>query len=238
MTARARRRDAVAGAAALVTALVTALGMVAAPSPRLVVLAALALGVGVAGERWWRGRVARASAGATRAAVVELCEALRGELAGGAVPADALERVAEEWPLLAPAARAAAAGGSVAEALRGLAERPGAADLRVVAAAWQVAQRTGHGLGDALGRVAEDLRAAEQTRRVVAGELASARATARLVGGLPLVALAVGGAGGADPWGFLLGTTPGLLCLAAGLGSGLAGLAWIEAIASDVERGR
>ena len=81
----------------------------------------------------------------------------------------------------------------------------GPRDLRVVAAAWQVAHHTGDGLAATVDRVAESLRAAGATRRVVAGELASARATARLVAGLPVLALAMGSGAGGDPWGFLLG---------------------------------
>lgn len=203
--------------------------------PRLALLGVVVLAASLGAVRLLRGRAEAHRADANRARAVELCDALRSEIAAGQAPEHALGRAAEEWPLVAPAARAAASGGDVPLALRELAAEPGSASLRVVAAAWQVAHRTGHGLADALGRVADDLRAAEQTRRVVTGELASARATARLLAVLPLAALAMGSGAGASPWSFLLGTPAGLACLVVGLALGYAGLAWVEALARDVD---
>ena len=105
----------------------------------------------------------------------------------------------------------------------------------MVAAAWQVAHRSGHGLAHAVSRVAGRIRAQRQTQRVVASELASARATARLVAVLPVVALAMGSGAGGSPWAFLLETPVGWVCLAAGLAFGVLGLWWIEAIADQAE---
>ncbi|GAA3534253.1 type II secretion system protein [Nocardioides daeguensis] len=176
------------------------------------------------------------AAAQVRRRVVDLCDGLRAELSAGQTAAGALDRAATEWSFVAPAARAALTGGDVVAALRSLATVPGGEALRVVAGAWQVAHRTGHGLADTLGRVAADLRAAERTRRVVGGELASARATARLLAALPVLALLMGSGAGADPLRFLLGHPAGLACLVGGLATGYAGLVWIEALARDVER--
>ena len=196
-----------------------------------------AIGVGAVEVGWllWLRRCQRRAAEVTSRRVLESCEQLAAELASGQPPGAALLRAAGDWPTLDPVAEAFRVGTDVPGALRAVAARPGASDLRLLAAAWHVAHRTGQGLADAVDRVAGELVAARATSRVVQGELASARATARLVALLPVVALAMGSGVGGDPIGFLLQTPAGWLCLATGLAFGLAGLWWIEALARAVD---
>ena len=179
---------------------------------------------------------ARRAAQATADRVVEACEALAGELRAGQTPLRALRHCVEVWPPLAEAAAAGDLGSDVPGALRRLARLPGAAGMREVADAWQVSHRSGGTMAPALGRVAESARRRRATERLVASELASAQATARLVAVLPLVVLGMGSGLGGDPWGFLLTSGPGIACLGAGLGLAYCGLSWIERIAVGAGR--
>jgi tight adherence protein B len=232
-TAR-RRGGPVARSAAPALVAAGATAVVAGPDrlvPALVVGAA-----SWAGWALWRRRRRRRDEQAVAERVRETCDHLAAELTAGRPPGDALAQVAASWPFLAPAEAAFTVGADVPDALRQLATEPGAGDLRLLAAAWQVAHRTGQGLAASVHRVAADLVSDRRTRRVVDGELASARATARLVAALPCVAWAMGSGAGGAPLTFLLGSPVGWACLAAGAALGLAGLWWIETIARDVDR--
>ncbi len=202
------------------------------PGHWLVLAAIIALAVAGVGRLEQR-RAGRAAAAARAAHVLEACEQLAAELAAGQPPGTALQRLAGDWPALAPAAEAFALGSDVPTALRAAAAAPGAGDLRLLAAGWQVSHRTGAGLAEAVARIADALREQQATRRLVAGELASARATARLVAGLPLLVLLMGSGVGGAPWHFLLATPAGLVCLGSGLALGLVGLWWIEGLTGD-----
>jgi tight adherence protein B len=200
------------------------------------VLLAIIMAAGAGGRALWRRRVQTQLAARTTGAVVEVCDLLAAELAAGRPPEAALDEAASAWPGLRPVADTCRLGGDVPGALRLLAETPGAGGLRLMAGAWAVSQRAGAGLAGSARRVADVCRLDQSTRRAVAGELSSARATARLVAGLPVLALVMGTGSGADPWRFLLATPYGLACLAGGLAIELLGLWWIEMLARAVDR--
>lgn len=179
----------------------------------------------------------RATAAEARAArVQEACAALAADLRAGEPATRALERAADDWIELQPVSGAARLGADVPTALRRLATRPGAEQLRAVAAAWEVAHRSGAGLAAAVERAADHITAQRSLRRLLDSELSAAHATARMMAVLPFVMLLIGGGVGTDPLGFLLGGTPGLVCLAGGLGLSYAGMVWLDRIARGVLR--
>jgi tight adherence protein B len=195
-------------------------------------LALIVLGVAAAALRMWRRSRGLREVARRRTAVVEVGEAVVGELAAGVPPVTALTRAVGVWPELRPVAAAARLDADVPQALRSLAALPGAEGLAELASAWQVSQRSGGTLARALSQVVESSRARQAAAHLVRSELASAQATARLVAVLPLGTLAMAAGVGAAPWSFLLGTTAGLVCLGSGAALVLAGLAWIDRIAA------
>ncbi|MCW2785115.1 MAG: type secretion system protein [Marmoricola sp.] len=221
----------------VVALLIAGAGLAVGLTLRVPVLLIVLAGAGLAA--WLRQlRRNRATAVAARRSryVVTTCEGLAAELTSGRPPVTALDAVAADWPEFATAARAARLGADVPAALRELARLPGAHELRHVAAAWTVAHRSGAGLAGAIGLAARMVRENAELGRTIATELAAARATARLLAVLPLGVLLIGRGTGGDPFAFLFGTTPGLVCLGTGLGLAWAGALWLEQIADAVRR--
>ena len=168
---------------------------------------------------------------------LDFCEALLGELQAGQPLLAALERSVPTWPAAEPVAAAARLGGDVPAALNRLSSLPGAGALRQLAAAWQLSAATGARLAFAVEQVLETARAQVAASLLVQAELASARATARLVAVLPVVVLVAAQGLGAGAWQFLLESPAGLICLAAGVALVLVGLGWIERIATAAAEG-
>lgn len=201
----------------------------------------LALALLLAATAAWLSRMARRrhlSRAADRRAeeVLGICEAMASDLAVGQPPLRALARAASEWSDFAPVAVAGEMGADVPALLRELASRPGAGQLRTLAATWQVAHETGSGLAAALDQAAATIRGQHRTARLVASELAAAHATARMLAVLPFVVLLLGVGVGGDPVGCLLGTAAGVGCLGLGLLLSFTGLWWLERIADQVLR--
>lgn len=229
-----RRRPRVAVAVVLVGLTVLITGLLQGTH-----LAAAAIGATsllVAGRLVERSREA-AKAVRRRQQVVDFSEALVGELKAGQPVLTALERSSPMLPDLAPVLAAARLGADVPTALHRVAATPGADGLSQLAAAWQLCATTGAGLAAAAEQVLGTARADAAALRLVQAEVASARATARLVAVLPVVVLVAADGIGVDPWAFLLGTAAGVLCLGSGLFLLFWGLWWIDRIAESAVRG-
>jgi tight adherence protein B len=98
--------------------------------------------------------------------------------------------------------------------------------LHRVAAAAALSRRTGCSLAAVLGAVEDDLRARSRQRRDLRSATAGPRASAALLAGLPLLALAMGSGIGADPWRVLTTTPTGQVLLVLGVALEGTGLAW------------
>lgn len=202
----------------------------------VIVLTGGGAGAGWAVQQLIRSSRQRRLRGERRATVVELCDALAAELEAGLPVSTAIQRACSAWPELSDVVNTASLGDDVAAALRRQAAAlPGAEGLRSVAAAWDVAARSGAALAVVLGRVAAGLRSDEEARAEVTAALGPPRATAKMLAVLPLFGIALGASMGADPLGFLLGTGAGLVCLTVGTALALVGLWWVERLSSAAE---
>lgn len=197
------------------------------------------------GLAWLVGRRAvvrarlRRTAEARGAAVVEVSAVLADELRAGAAPLEALRTVGTlDGPLadrLGALVRAAEYGGDVPAGLRAVAALDGAEGLRAVAACWAACTESGAGLAEVMHGVARTLRERQRLRAEARAHLASARTSAWLLAGLPLVGLLLGEGIGARPLTVLLGSPLGQVALVVAFGLEVAGLAWMGALLRRAE---
>ena len=164
---------------------------------------------------------------------------LASELRAGSAPVEALERAAGEPPLWPHALAAARFGDRVDRGLRLDAERRPdlAGPLRQFAACWHVGVVRGSGLASSVERLAVSLRVQQELHSTLRSELAAPRATARMLGLLPVVGIAMGYLLGADPLAWFLGSPAGLIVFASAVVLTLVGVTWTRRIVQRVERG-
>lgn len=200
---------------------------------------ALALAASVAGTAGMilrgRGRRRRREEDA-RASVARATEVLAGMLRVGSVPAVALAAAAQEHPVLAEAGASQGVGGDVVGSLRRAAESPGREGLVELAAAWEVAQRTGASLCDTIEAVASELRRRQEAASTVRVELAATRAAGKVLVGLPAVGVLLGYGLGGDPVKFLTSNLLGEACLVLATVLSSAGLLWTDTLAARAAR--
>lgn len=214
--------------------LIGALGSLAAHSAMPAVLtpcAALVLR-----SRLLRGRLRIAEAD-QRAAVVDFSAALRAELQAGRQPSAAIADAVWCRPELRDLAEACAEPATRWEPpdLLTLAARtPGREGLAALAACWRATERHGVALTEAVGGIEDGLRAEQHRRLSLAAELAGVRATATLLGVLPVLGLALGSALGTNPLHTMLTQPVGEACLLAGFLLELAGLGWTDRLVGAV----
>ncbi len=188
----------------------------------------------IAGSTGWHlfrlRRQSRRAAGA-RAEVAHACRVLAGQLRVGRIPADAVRVTATDCPVLATAAALLDLGGDPVAHWRERSGRPGQAGLLVLARAWSVSTRTGAPLAPALERVAAALATDLAVERLVAGEIASARATGKIMAALPVCGIGLGYLIGGRPLQFLVAGPVGWGCLLAGVSAAAIGVLWIDRLA-------
>lgn len=173
-----------------------------------------------------------------RTALIEFFGALSAEIGIGQPLSIAFERAAEGISVdLCPRTRSVIPmSGDVPEALLLDADDGGLPSLRALAALWKVGENSGASLSLAINRLAESQLANEEVRSAMKAELAGPKATVRVLMGLPLLGLVLGGALGGSPIAWLTGSLWGLLVLSTGIGLEILGLVWVNHMVGSVEK--
>lgn len=184
----------------------------------------------------------RIDAASGRRELVMLLEGLAGALRAGLTPARAMAVTRSSVAsgseslrsLVDRLAATAAAGGPLEPVWRGAAERSDSAGLHAVAEAWGLAERHGAPVGDVLDALVAALRDQARTEAAVATALAAPRATATLLGALPLGGVVLGELVGVHPLSVLLGTSAGRVAGAMGLLATIGGRLWMRRLVASV----
>jgi tight adherence protein B len=226
---RRRRSWTVLPIVIILVSLIIAAGYVAkAPGA---VLASASLLVVVTTTRLITQYQRRRSARRTRAAVARACIVLASYLRVGQVPSAALAIAAADCEVLRDGHHAHSLGADVVHVWRQQARRAGYGGLLDLARAWQVSMDTGAPMSSTLDQVAASLSADQELVRVVNSELATARATSKVMAALPVCGVGIGYLLGGDPARWLLADPAGWACLLSGVLLACAGVLWIEALA-------
>lgn len=202
-----------------------------------------------AGWRWtssssWPGRRARpGSSRRARAAaereLVPLLDGLASTLRAGLTPEAALGHLArvgvvdlagagQLGSLVDTLATRAARGERLEPTWRAAATRLASPSLLAVAEGWRLAERHGAPIVEVLDALVIALRDQARTDAAVATAMAAPRATARLLGVLPLGGVALGELVGIHPVAVLVGTPVGRVAGLLGLAATLLGRAWMS----------
>ncbi len=160
--------------------------------------------------------------------VARACDLIGSLVAIGHIPAMAVRIAADESPVLAPVAAAQRVGADVATALRAAGSLPGSHGLVRLAQAWEVGERTGAPLGQALAAVADAVRRDHAVEHVVMAELAGPKASGQVLAVLPIVGLATGFAMGGEPLEFFTTGIVGPACLVLGTALACLGVVWTD----------
>jgi tight adherence protein B len=183
----------------------------------------------------------RARAAARRRAAigidtVAMCLSVAAELRAGRPAGDALGTVASQLgPLCAgvrSAARAVGRGARVEDELDALARDTGSPRLETVAAVWAAVAGTGAGIADVLDRVGRAFAADDEAQAELGALAAGPRASALVLCALPLLALCLGVAAGADPVAVLTRSSFGWLLTGLAAVLDVTGLLWVRTITS------
>jgi tight adherence protein B len=185
-----------------------------------------------------RGRT-RHRAAAQDADLMRAVRLLAQELRGGADPARAWAGAAAvggaESGWIGAVARQAAAGAPIGAALEKIAGRGGFARARAgsvarLGAAWSCSAGSGASAAEVLDQWVGDAQARQRAAAEIDSQLAGPRASALLLGALPLLGLAMGAGMGADPLRTLFGGPVGLAALGSGVLLEIAGVLWVRRI--------